>query len=119
MVALTNAERTAAGCPEVQTDDRLQQAARGHSEDMATHNYFSHTSRDGRSPFDRMRDAGYPNPAGENIAMGLRTPAQVMAGWMDSPGHRANIQNCSHRAIGVGLAYDERGRPYWTQVFGR
>ncbi len=119
VVTLTNAERTAAGCAPLEWDDRLHQAAREHSTDMATHNYFSHTGRDGRSPFDRMRDAGYPNPAAENIAMGYQTPAQVVEGWMNSDGHRRNILNCQYRTIGVGLAYDERGRPYWTQVFGR
>lgn len=116
---LTNDERAAAGCAPVATDERLRDAARGHSQDMAANDYFSHTGQDGRSPFDRMSDAGYPNPAGENIAYGYRTPADVMAGWMDSTGHRDNLLNCGHAAIGVGLAYDPDGRPYWTQVFGR
>lgn len=119
VTALTNAERSAAGCGDVETDERLRTAARGHSEDMAVNDYFDHTSQDGRSPFDRMRDAGYPDPAGENIAYGYRTPADVMDGWMNSDGHRDNLLNCSHRAIGVGLVYDAGGRPYWTQVFGR
>lgn len=119
VTALTNEERREAGCGEVTTDERLRTAARAHSEDMAAHDYFDHTGRDGRSPFDRMRDAGYPDPAGENIALGYRTPADVVAGWMDSDGHRRNILTCSHRAIGVGLAYDGAGRPYWTQDFGR
>jgi uncharacterized protein YkwD len=51
--------------------------------------------------------------------MGYRTPAAVMAGWMDSDGHRANILNCDFEAIGVGLARDSNGTAYWTQVFGR
>lgn len=116
---LTNAHREAAGCAELGTDDRLRSAARGHSQDMAANDYFSHTGLDGRSPFDRMADAGYPEPAGENIALGYRTPADVMDGWMNSEGHRDNLLNCSHEAIGVGLVYDADGRPYWTQVFGR
>lgn len=116
---LTNAERSAGGCGEVGTDERLRTAARGHSQDMAVNDYFSHTGQDGRSPFDRMADAGYPDPAGENIAYGYRTPADVVEGWMNSDGHRRNILTCSHQAIGVGLAYDADGRPYWTQVFGR
>ena len=115
----TNAERAAAGCGPVTTDERLRTAARAHSQDMAVNDYFSHTSLDGRSPFDRMRDAGYPRPAGENIAYGYRTPADVMNGWMNSDGHRRNLLNCSHVSIGVGLAYNSSGRPYWTQVFGR
>lgn len=116
---LTNAERAAAGCEPVQTDERLRSAARGHSQDMAANDYFDHTGLDGRSPFDRMSDAGYPDPAGENLAYGYRTPADVMEGWMGSDGHRENLLTCSHRTIGVGLAYDPNGRPYWTQNFGR
>lgn len=116
---ITNQEREGAGCPPVSTDERLRTAAREHSEDMAANDYFSHTGLDGRSPFDRMGDAGYPNPAGENIAYGYRTPAEVMDGWMNSDGHRDNLLTCSHQAIGVGLAFDPNGRPYWTQVFGR
>src|SRR5690606_20033310 len=119
VVALTNAERAAAGCDDLRTDERLREAARRHSEDMAANDYFSHTSLDGRSPFDRMRDAGYPNGAAENIAMGYRSPQAVMEGWMNSEGHRNNILNCGLTAIGVGLAYDSGGRPYWTQKFGR
>jgi uncharacterized protein YkwD len=116
---LTNAERAEAGCGEVETDERLRTSARGHSADMAANDYFDHTGLDGRSPFDRMRDAGYPDAAGENIAFGYRTPADVMEGWMNSDGHRENLLTCSHAAIGVGLAYDPGGRPYWTQNFGR
>jgi uncharacterized protein YkwD len=119
VVALTNAERAAAGCDQVDADERLRTAARGHSQDMADNDYFSHTGLDGSSFVDRAQAAGYPSPAGENIAMGYRTPAEVMRGWMDSDGHRRNLLDCSHRDIGVGLAYDRDGRPYWTQVFGR
>jgi uncharacterized protein YkwD len=116
---LTNAERVEAGCGDLVTDDRLRESAGAHSQDMAANDYFDHTSLDGRSPFERMADAGYPDPAAENIAAGYRTPADVMAGWMDSAGHRDNILNCSLRAVGVGLAYSADGRAYWTQNFGR
>lgn len=121
VVTLTNAERRAAGCGEVDTDERLRDAARGHSRDMATNDYFSHTGLDGSSFVERAARAGFPagRAAGENIAVGYRTPADVMDGWMNSEGHRDNILNCSHAVIGVGLAYDGQGRPYWTQVFGR
>lgn len=119
VTSLTNRERAEAGCGDLRTDERLRDAARGHSRDMATNDYFSHTAPDGRSPFDRMRAAGYPDPAAENIAMGYRTPADVVAGWMDSDGHRRNLLDCSYRATGVGLHHGPHGRPYWTQVFGR
>jgi uncharacterized protein YkwD len=119
VTALTNAERAAVGCGELRTDERLRTAARGHSRDMADNDYFSHTGLDGSSPTDRARAAGYEGGVAENIAMGYRTPEDVMRGWMNSDGHRHNLLNCNHRVIGVGLAYDSRGRAYWTQKFGR
>jgi uncharacterized protein YkwD len=88
---------------------------------MAVNGYFDHTSPDGRSPFDRMRAAGYAgNLMGENIAAGQPTPAAVMDAWMHSPGHRANILNCQFTEIGVGVS-SRAGSPYriyWTQDFG-
>ncbi len=118
---LVNQERANAGCTvTLRTDERLRDAARGHSADMARNNYFSHVSQDGRTFVDRIANAGYPrrDAAAENIAYGYATPADVMKGWMNSEGHRTNILNCAYKAIGVGLAY--RGNtPYWTQDFGR
>ena len=116
-VSLTNAERAEAGCPALRVDQRLVTAARKHSADMAANNYFSHTSQNGDSPWKRMEDAGYPSPGAENIAKGHATAAAVVQGWMDSPGHRANILNCDLRAIGVGRASGPGG-PLWTQNFG-
>lgn len=110
-----------AGCEPLRTDEELRAAARGRSQDMAANDYFAHTSEDGRSFVDRIAAAGCPRAqaGGENIAMGYRTAADVMAGWMNSAGHRANILNCGFRAIGVGIARDARGSTYWTQDFGR
>jgi uncharacterized protein YkwD len=121
VTVLVNRERAKAGCGAVHTDERLRSAARGHSRDMATNDYFSHTAPNGSTFVDRAAAAGYPpdQAGGENIAMGYRTPADVMDGWMNSQGHRANILNCDFKAIGVGLARDSSGTPYWTQVFGR
>ncbi|MFI0484090.1 CAP domain-containing protein [Actinomadura sp. 9N215] len=117
VVSLTNSERAKAGCKPLHVDQRLVTAARRHSADMAANNYFDHTSRNGDSPWKRMEDAGYPSPGAENIAKGYSTAAAVMKGWMDSPGHRANILNCDLRAIGVGKASGSGG-PLWTQDFG-
>ncbi|MGH3243325.1 MAG: CAP domain-containing protein, partial [Spirillospora sp.] len=117
VVALTNTERAKAGCKPLHVDQRLVTAARKHSADMAANNYFDHTSRNGDSPWKRMEDAGYPSPGAENIAKGYSTAGAVMKGWMDSPGHRANILNCDLRAIGVGKASGSGG-PLWTQDFG-
>lgn len=117
VVALTNAERAKAGCRPLRVDKRLATAARAHSADMAAHGYFDHDSLDGASPWTRMLDAGYPAPGAENIAKGYATAAAVVGGWMDSPGHRANILDCGLRAIGVGMAAGPGGR-LWTQDFG-
>ncbi|MFD0852099.1 CAP domain-containing protein, partial [Actinomadura adrarensis] len=106
-----------AGCGALRIDSRLVTSARRHSQDMAAKNYFDHTSQNGDSPWARMEAAGYPSPGAENIAKGYASPAAVMEGWMNSPGHRANIVNCELRTIGVGMAQGSGG-PYWTQNFG-
>lgn len=118
VVEITNQERAEAGCGPVTVNAKLASAARQHSQDQAEHNKMSHTGSDGSSPWDRAERAGYRNAIGENVAMGYRTPAAVMDGWMNSDGHRANILNCDAKAIGVGLAYAGDGSPYWTQMFG-
>lgn len=117
VVRLTNQVREEAGCGPLRVDSALREAARAHSSDMAESGYFDHNSQDGRSPWDRMRDAGYDSPGAENIAKGQRTPREVMYSWMTSEGHRRNIVNCDLKAIGVGVALSGDG-PYWTQDFG-
>jgi uncharacterized protein YkwD len=114
---LTNTERAKAGCGALRSDSRLAAAAQGHSADMAKRNYFSHDTPEGTSPWDRIKAAGYANPGAENIAYGYRTPADVMTGWMNSPGHRANILNCDFTTLGVGVHYGTGG-PWWTEDFG-
>jgi uncharacterized protein YkwD len=96
-------------------DERLAAAAQAHSDDMAARGYFSHTSADGRSFADRITEAGYPTPGGENIAQGQRSALEVHDAWMGSEGHRANILNCGYTAIGVGLHLETWT---WTQDFG-
>jgi uncharacterized protein YkwD len=119
VLAITNQERADAGCKALKLDSKLTKASQSHSEDMAKHNYFDHNSQDGRSPFDRMSDAGYKfSAAAENIAMGQQTPAAVMDAWMNSPGHKANILNCDYTEMGLGYAVGN-GSPYWTQDFGK
>jgi uncharacterized protein YkwD len=119
VVTLVNEQRQTAKCPALTVDSRLTTAARGHSQDMATRNYFDHNTPDGITPWTRITKAGYKySQAAENIAEGQKTPALVMDAWMNSPGHRANILNCALRNIGVGLAYNGSHTPYWTQDFG-
>ncbi len=120
VVTLVNAERKQAGCDPVAVDARLTAAAQAHSQDQADHDSMSHTGSDGSTPWDRARAAGYDQAIGENVAAGYRTPEAVMDGWMNSEGHRANILNCTARAIGVGRAAAAAadGTLYWTQLFG-
>ncbi|MEU4243682.1 CAP domain-containing protein [Actinoplanes sp. NPDC026619] len=121
VVQLTNAQRTARGCKALRTDDRLTKAARAHSADMVAEHFFDHVGSNGSTFVAREVAAGYPKrgASAENIAWGYRTPQQVVTGWMNSSGHRANILNCGSIAVGVGVAYTAGGAPYWTQDFGR
>lgn len=115
VVELVNQERAKVGLKALKMNLKLSDVARVKSQDMHDKNYFSHTSPTYGSPFDMMKQFGITyRTAGENIAMGYRTPEAVMEGWMNSPGHKANILNSSYTEIGVG--YVASGS-YWTQEF--
>lgn len=115
VVRLVNVERAKAGLPALEYDWQLSRVARYKSEDMQKNNYFAHTSPTYGSPFNMMKSFGISyRTAGENIARGYSTPAAVVEGWMNSPGHRANILNSSFTHMGVG--YVKIGS-YWTQMF--
>ncbi|MEI8412638.1 MULTISPECIES: CAP domain-containing protein [unclassified Kribbella] len=123
VLSLTNAERSKAGCGPLRMNSALTEAAEAHAADMVDRHYFAHDSLDGRSPFDRMKAAGYTGGAmAENIAVGYQSPAAVVEGWMNSDGHRKNILNCTYKVIGIG--YDagtvkpEWGNGSWVQDFG-
>ncbi|AQS71182.1 CAP domain-containing protein [Streptomyces pactum] len=119
VVGLTNRERTRAGLPALAVDTRLARAAQAHSADMVARDFYSHTDPDGGEPWDRAAAAGATRrTVGENIACGPRCPADVVEGWMNSPGHRANILKADFTHIGVGLAGGGRAGTYWTQLFG-
>ncbi|MDF2985840.1 MAG: uncharacterized protein K0R50_1350 [Eubacterium sp.] len=118
VVELVNAERAKAGLKPLKMNTELSKVATLKSQDMAKNNYFDHNSPTYGSPFDMMKKYGISyRTAGENIAMGQTTPEQVMNGWMNSPGHRANILKSSFTEIGVGIAKNSSGRLYWTQQF--
>lgn len=118
VVDLVNAERARAGCQPLRVDARLAAGADLHSRDMRDRNYFDHTSPEGTDPTDRAAAQGYVGGVGENLAVGYDTPESVMLAWMLSPGHRANIVQCSYKSIGVGTATGGRYQYYWTQDFG-
>ncbi len=134
-LCLVNRERLAHGDSPLKADIQLQQAAQGHSQDMAAGDYFEHDGRGGSTPVSRMRQAGYifsshiGYAVGENIAwatLGLATPQAIVAGWMSDVGHRANILEAKFRDTGIGvaphplasLARGQAGAIY-TQDFGR
>jgi uncharacterized protein YkwD len=100
----------------------LGQTALLHSRDMADQHYFSHTGRDGSTVGKRAMQAGYSwSRVGENIAVGQETPDEVVATWLASAGHCANIMDPAFTEMGAGYAVNrasEEPRPYWTQVFG-
>lgn len=116
VVTLTNAQRVKAGCKPLKVDPRLNLSAQRHTADMANRNYFEHEDPEGHDFADREKAAGFVGDSGgENIAMGQTSAAEVMNDWMNSPGHRRNILDCSFTLIGVG--YVANGH-YWTQNFG-
>ncbi|QUL52809.1 serine protease [Paenibacillus tritici] len=113
VVALVNKERAAAGLAPVSALDSLNKVAAAKAADMRSNKYFSHTSPTYGSPFDMMSAFGITyKAAGENIAMGQKTPQEVMTAWMNSPGHKANILSANFNYIGVG--FDNN---YWVQEF--
>ena len=119
VVTLTNAERTRRGLVALAVEPRLTAAAQAHSDDMARRHFFAHESPEGQSVADRARARGYVyRIVAENIAAGQRTAEEVVTGWMNSPGHRANILNGDLRQIGVGYALGGEYGTTWTQVFG-
>lgn len=100
--------------PALVWNDLLENAAKGHSQDMHDKNYFAHNSQDGRTFSQRITAAGYAwASCGENIAKGYPTEEAVMTGWRNSEGHCKNIMGASFKEMGVGKVGD-----YWTQVFG-
>lgn len=117
VLALVNEERARAGCQPVTADEALARLAADFSRDMAERGFFSHTDPDGHTPWDRAEEAGVTHLAAENIARGQPDAEAVMAAWMNSEGHRANILNCDYRTLGVGIWQGEGG-PWWTQEFG-
>jgi stress response protein SCP2 len=119
VVAATNAERRRHGLAPFTVDARLGAAAQLHTADMLRRGFFDHQNPDGEQVWDRARTVGYPyRKVAENIAAGQRSAAEVVAGWMDSPGHRRNILDAELHQIGVGHATGGSYGVLWTQVFG-
>ncbi len=108
--------------PRVSWDGRLGDAAAGHAADMARHGIMSHQGTDGLGPGDRITNAGYRwGGWAENVAAGQRSVDAVVRGWIDSPGHCANIMNAELVEIGLAVAEnpDSRYRHYWVLKLAR
>jgi uncharacterized protein YkwD len=115
LVTLVNQHRASLGLVQLQWDSRVAAVAQAHSQDMVDRSFFSHTNPDGETPWDRLAAAGVTYTyAGENIAYGYPTAASVFQAWMNSSGHRANIENPNFTHHGVGLV-----GTYWTHDFIR
>lgn len=116
VVNLVNQERAKAGLSPVTADTSIQAAAQVRAREIEKS--FSHTRPDGSSFSTALTQQGVTyRGSGENIAWGQKTPEQVMNGWMNSDGHRANILNKNFTKIGVGYHQNTSGTNYWTQLF--
>lgn len=99
----------------------LEKAALAHATDMAQHNLFSHVGSDGSRPAERATRAGYRwRNVAENIAAGAPDPETVVAGWLESPGHCANIMGAQFQEMGVAYVLEPKSEAgiYWAQVLG-
>ncbi|MBD0023759.1 CAP domain-containing protein [Gordonia pseudamarae] len=110
---LTNTERTTRNLGKVGTNACLKRYAQSHSQRQARENRMYHQQ------LRPILNACGVRSVGENVAYGYPTARAVMVGWMNSPGHRANILKRGFNRLGVGVAYSTSGRPYYTQVFGQ
>ena len=118
VLTLVNQERANRGLAALTLDSELSRVARIKSQDMIDKQYFSHISPTYGSPFEMMEAFGLRfSAAGENIAYGQQTAAEVMNAWMNSAGHRANILSETYTHIGIGVAKAANGTLYWTQMF--
>jgi len=122
VVALVNQHRASLGLAGLQNDQALTDSAAWKASHMANYGYFDHNDPAppvARDPFTRMTDCGYSGGGaeGENIAFGQIDANDVMNAWLNSPGHKANIEQPSFRSIGVGAATAANGQIYWVQDF--
>ena len=122
VLALINAHRATVGAPALVTSTSLTAAAVWKARHMAMYQYMAHDDPAppvARSTLDRIAACGYTGGGwGENIAYGYPTPQAVVAGWLGSPGHRANIEQRGFLSTGIGAAVASNGAVYWAQTFG-
>jgi uncharacterized protein YkwD len=122
VVELVNAQRQSRGLAALRVNAKLNQAAINHSGDMARNDFMSHSGSNGSTLGQRVTGAGYSwSFVAENVAAGYDTPEEVVAAWMDSSGHRANILSSSATEVGVGVATNANSTYgiYWTLDFAK
>lgn len=113
LVDLVNEHRADIGCPALAWNAQVASVAQAHSKDMVRRKYFSHITPDGADPFDRLDAAGVDyKTAAENIAGGYPSAETTLKGWLGSPSHRVNLEDCQLTQHGVGL-----DGTLWTHVF--
>lgn len=122
IVLRTNEFRQQNGLAPLALNTQLTRAAQRYARQMGTQDFFSHTGKDGSSPWDRIRAADYDfSEAAENLAAGHTTPASAMNGWFNSSGHRRNLLAYQVQEIGVGYFYQRSDggtvtyQYYWAQ----
>lgn len=118
---LTNVERQRVGLAPLSMNPQLNDAAQSYSQVLASSGCFDHTCGSVPNVMDRVRQAGYTswNTLAENIAAGYQTPEDVVASWMASPHHRANMLSDGFTDLGIGLAKSSGNLgTYWAEEFG-
>lgn len=104
-------------------NQQLYSASKLHSEDMATQNYFSHQSKDGRTMAQRVKNAGYKGQGyfAENIAVGNADAKSTIEQWLKSPKHCANLMNAMYVDVGMAHAYSasSQWKHYWTMKLAK
>lgn len=122
LTTLTNQERAQNDAAPLVVNDLLTTAAQLKAQDMATQEYFAHTSPDGKTPWYWLDQVGYNfTRAGENLAVNFFESNDVAEAWMNSPTHRENIVKKDYTEIGIGVAngvYEGRSTVFVAQFFG-
>lgn len=129
VVTFTNEARVKQRLPQLIWNQKLAQIATNFAADMNRRQFRSHRDPEGRQPWDRAVQQGYPSSfVGENLSWGAQGPKEVVNQWLYSAGHRANIMKAQYRQIGVGVVMGKvnswngrfsnaNGVPYWVQLF--
>jgi uncharacterized protein YkwD len=118
-LAAINAFRAENGLKPLVLDERLSRAAAMQSQAQAGRSWIGHSGTGGSTPKARALRAGFhAKIASENVASGLKSFSDVLSFWKQSSGHRTNLLRPNVTAIGVAMAKNEKGRPYWTLVLG-